>query len=158
MIEINKILIPTDFSETAQAATQYAMELAKKFDAKLHLLHVIEDPVVYMPMFESYALPPKEDFENFAATRLDNWILDEDKDAVSIETEWVHGNPFVDILKCAKREDVDLIVVGTHGRSFTAHLLLGSVAEKVVRKAKCPVLTVRPQGHQFIHPYMADDE
>ncbi|QDT97627.1 universal stress protein [Gimesia aquarii] len=158
MIEINKILIPTDFSETAQAATQYAVELAKKFDAKLHLLHVIEDPVVYMPMFESYALPPKEDFENFAETRLENWILDEDKEGLTIETEWVHGNPFVDILKCAKREDADLIVVGTHGRSFTAHLLLGSVAEKVVRKAKCPVLTVRPQGHQFIHPGMADDE
>ncbi len=158
MIEIKKILIPTDFSETAQSATQYAVELAKKFGAKLHLLHVIEDPVVYMPMFESYALPPKEDFENFAETRLDNWILDEDKGDLTIETEWVHGNPFVDILKCAKREDADLIVVGTHGRSFTAHLLLGSVAEKVVRKAKCPVLTVRPQGHQFIHPGIADDE
>ncbi|MFH1299416.1 MAG: universal stress protein [Planctomycetota bacterium] len=152
MIEIKKILIPTDFSETAQAATQYAVELARKFNAKLYLLHVIEDPIVYMPMFESYALPPKEDFENFAKTRLDNWILDEDKVGLEIETSWVHGNPFVDILKFSKREAIDLIVVGTHGRSFTAHLLLGSVAEKVVRKASCPVLTVRAKGHQFIHP------
>ncbi len=152
MININKILIPTDFSETAQAATQYAVELAKKFNAKLYLLHVIEDPIVYMPMFESYALPPKEDFENFAKTRLENWILDEDKVGLDVETSWVHGNPFVDILKFGKRESVDLIVVGTHGRSFTAHLLLGSVAEKVVRKASCPVLTVRAKGHQFIHP------
>tara|TARA_R110002111_G_scaffold262504_1_gene338930 strand:+ start:103480 stop:103950 length:471 start_codon:yes stop_codon:yes gene_type:complete len=152
MIEIKKILIPTDFSETAQAATQYAVELAKKFNAKLYLLHVIEDPIVYMPMFESYALPPKEDFENFAKTRLENWILDEDKVGLDVETSWVHGNPFVDILKFGKRESVDLIVVGTHGRSFTAHLLLGSVAEKVVRKASCPVLTVRAKGHQFIHP------
>ncbi|MEQ8634752.1 universal stress protein [Gimesia maris] len=157
MIDIKKILIPTDFSETSQAATQYAVELAKKFGAQLHLLHVIEDPVVYMPMFESYALPPKEDFENFAKTRLDNWILDEDKAGLEISTHWVHGNPFVDILKYAKREEIDLIVVGTHGRSFTAHLLLGSVAEKVVRKASCPVLTVRPKGHQFIHP-ASDDE
>lgn len=157
MIDIKKILIPTDFSETSQAATQYAVELAKKFGAQLHLLHVIEDPVVYMPMFESYALPPKEDFENFAKTRLDNWILDEDKAGLEISTHWVHGNPFADILKYAKREEIDLIVVGTHGRSFTAHLLLGSVAEKVVRKAFCPVLTVRPKGHQFIHP-TADDE
>ncbi|WP_417383999.1 universal stress protein [Gimesia sp.] len=157
MIDIKNILIPTDFSETSQAATQYAVELAKKFGAQLHLLHVIEDPVVYMPMFESYALPPKEDFENFAKTRLDNWILDEDKAGLEISTHWVHGNPFVDILKYAKREEIDLIVVGTHGRSFTAHLLLGSVAEKVVRKASCPVLTVRPKGHQFIHP-VADDE
>ncbi|EDL59028.1 universal stress protein [Gimesia maris] len=157
MIDIKKILIPTDFSETSQAATQYAVELAKKFGAQLHLLHVIEDPVVYMPMFESYALPPKEDFENFAKTRLDNWILDEDKAGLEISTHWVHGNPFVDILKYAKREEIDLIVVGTHGRSFTAHLLLGSVAEKVVRKASCPVLTVRPKGHQFIHP-TSDDE
>jgi len=157
MIEIKKILIPTDFSETSQAATQYAVELAKKFDAKLYLLNVIEDPIVYMPMFESYALPPKEDFENFAKTRLDNWILDEDKGDLEIETSWVHGNPFVDILKFAKRENVDLIVVGTHGRSFTAHLLLGSVAEKVVRKASCPVLTVRPKGHQFIHPGLSEE-
>jgi len=157
MIEIKKVLIPTDFSETSQAATQYAVELAKKFNAKIYLLHVIEDPIVYMPMFESYALPPKEDFENFAKTRLDNWILDEDKGDLEIETKWVHGNPFVDILKFAKREDVDLMVIGTHGRSFTAHLLLGSVAEKVVRKASCPVLTVRPQGHQFIHPEAAED-
>lgn len=157
MIDIKNILIPTDFSETSQAATQYAVELAKKFGAQLHLLHVIEDPVVYMPMFESYALPPKEDFENFAKTRLDNWILDEDKAGLEISTHWVHGNPFVDILKYAKREEIDLIVVGTHGRSFTAHLLLGSVAEKVVRKASCPVLTVRPKGHQFIHP-TSDDE
>ncbi|QDT89120.1 universal stress protein [Gimesia algae] len=157
MIDIKKILIPTDFSETSQAATQYAVELAKKFGAQLHLLHVIEDPVVYMPMFESYALPPKEDFENFAKTRLDNWILDEDKAGLEISTHWVHGNPFVDILKYSKREEIDLIVVGTHGRSFTAHLLLGSVAEKVVRKASCPVLTVRPKGHQFIHP-ISDDE
>tara|TARA_R110002095_G_scaffold94477_2_gene82457 strand:+ start:3251 stop:3721 length:471 start_codon:yes stop_codon:yes gene_type:complete len=156
MIDINKILIPTDFSETAQAATQYAVELAKKFNAKLYLLHVIEDPIVYMPMFESYALPPKEDFENFAKTRLENWILDEDKVGLDVETSWVHGNPFVDILKFGKREDVDLIVVGTHGRSFTAHLLLGSVAEKVVRKASCPVLTVRAKGHQFIHPESAE--
>ncbi|MCH9656302.1 MAG: universal stress protein, partial [Planctomycetes bacterium] len=147
MIEMKKILIPTDFSETSQAATQYAVELAKKFDAKIYLLHVIEDPIVYMPMFESYAMPPKEDFESFAETRLDNWILDDDKGELEMETKWVHGNPFVDILKFAKKEDVDLIVVGTHGRSFTAHLLLGSVAEKVVRKASCPVLTVRPQGH-----------
>lgn len=157
MIEIKKILIPVDFSETSQAATLYALELAKKFNAQLHLLHVIEDPVVYMPMFESYTLPPKEDFENFADTRLNNWILDQDKGDLDIQTSWVHGNPFVDILKYAKREDVDLIVVGTHGRSFTAHLLLGSVAEKVVRKASCPVLTVRPEGHQFVHPEDADE-
>jgi nucleotide-binding universal stress UspA family protein len=157
MIEIKKVLVPTDFSETSQAATQYAVELAKKFNAKIYLLHVIEDPVVYMPMFESYALPPKEDFESFAETRLENWILDEDKGDLEIETKWVHGNPFVDILKFSKREDMDLIVVGTHGRSFTAHLLLGSVAEKVVRTAACPVLTVRPEGHQFIHPIEAED-
>ncbi|MFK7778817.1 MAG: universal stress protein [Gimesia sp.] len=157
MIEIKKILIPTDFSEPSQEATMYAVELAKKFNAKLYLLNVIEDPIVYMPMFESYALPPKEDFESFAKTRLDNWILDEDKGDLEIETKWIHGNPFVDILKFAKEEDIDIIVIGTHGRSFTAHLLMGSVAEKVVRKASCPVLTVRPEGHQFIHPVLAKD-
>lgn len=157
MIEIKKVLVPTDFSETSQAATKYAVELAKKFNAKIYLLNVIEDPIVYMPMFESYALPPKEDFESFSETRLDNWILDEDKGDLEIETKWIHGNPFVDILRFAKQEAVDLIVVGTHGHSFAAHLLLGSVAEKVVRKASCPVLTVRPEGHQFIHPVYEEE-
>lgn len=152
MIELNTILLPTDFSEPALAATRYALEFAKRFDATLHLLHVIEDPVVYVPIFESYPLPSREEFQQFAQTRLDNWILPGDREGCDIEARWVHGRTFVEILRYAKNHNADLIVMGTHGRGVAAQLLLGSVAEKVVRKAACPVLTVRPEGHQFVHP------
>ena len=152
MIELKSILLPTDFSETTLAATRYGIEFARRFQATLHLLHVIEDPVVYLPMFESYPLPSRGDFENYAQTALDNWIVDEDVSDITIERSWVHGSPFVEILRYAREQQNDLIIVGTHGRGFTAHFLMGSVAEKVVRKAPCPVLTVRPEGHQFIHP------
>jgi nucleotide-binding universal stress UspA family protein len=152
MIDVKNILLPTDFSEPALAATRYALEFARRFKAALHLLHVIEDPVLYLPMFESYPLPSREEFEEFARTRLANWILPEDADGVDIQLSWVHGKPFVEILRAATAREADLIVLGTHGRGMAAHLLVGSVAEKVVRKAPCPVLTVRPEAHQFVHP------
>lgn len=152
MIEFKTILLPTDFSEPSLDATRYAIELARRFGATLHLLNVIEDPVFYLPIFDSSPLPSREEFEQFAQTRLDNWILPEDAAGLSIERRWAHGKPFVEIVRHAREHAVDLIVVGTHGRGPAAHMLLGSVAEKVVRKAPCPVLTVRPGDHEFVHP------
>ena len=152
MIVMKHILLPTDFSEPSLRATQYAVDLAKRFVATLHVLHVIEDPVIYVPMFESFPLPSREEFETYAQTRLENWILPDDAEAIDVETQWVHGRPFVEIIRAAREQPIDLIVLGTHGRSAPAQLLLGSVAEKVVRKAPCPVLTVRPEGHQFVMP------
>jgi nucleotide-binding universal stress UspA family protein len=152
MIGIKNILLPTDFSEPSLAATRYGIELAKRFGASLHLLYVIEDPVVYLPMFESYPLPSRDEFEEFAQTRLDNWIADEDAEGLSIERRWVHGSPFLEIIRDTKQNAIDLIVLGTHGRGLISHVLLGSVAEKVVRKAPCPVLTVRTEEHHFVHP------
>ena len=152
MIELKNILLPADFSEPSLEATEYAVDLVKQFGSKLHLLHVIEDPVVYLPMFESFPLPAREEFETYAQVRLENWILPEDQEQCEIEVRWVHGTPFVEILRDAKEHAVDMIVLGTHGRGLAAQLLLGSVVEKVVRSAPCPVLTVRPEGHQFVHP------
>lgn len=152
MFAIQNILLPTDFSETALQATRYALEMARRFDARLHLLHVIEDPVVYLPMFESYPLPSRQEFETFAKERLESWIVPEDRGSVELEYRWVHGTPFVEIVRDARAHDIDLIVMGTHGRGMVKQLLMGSVAEKVIQKAPCPVLTVRPEGHQFVHP------
>jgi len=152
MIALRNILLPTDFSEPSLQATVYAVELAQKFGATLHVLNVIEDPKINLPMFESVPVPSREEFETYAQTRLDNWILPEDAAGLEIETRWVHGRPFVEILNDAKKNDIDLIVLGTHGRSAVTQVLMGSVAEKIVRKAPCPVLTVRPKGHQFVHP------
>ena len=150
MIALKNILLPTDFSEPTLQATQYAVALARHFHATLHLLHVIEDPVVYLPIFESYPLPTPQQFETYAEDRLENLILDQDREGLEIETHWQHGRPFPEIIRFAARWNVDLIVMGTHGRGIAAHFLLGSVAEKVVRQANCPVLTVRPEGHQFL--------
>ena len=140
MIELRNLLLPVDFSEPSLKATEYAVTLAKRFAATLHLLHVIEDPVVYLPMFESYPLPTREQFETYAQDRLENWIPDADCEGLKIERLWRHGKPNIEIIDYAEDSRIDLIVIGTHGRGVAAHLLLGSVAEKVVRKAPCPVL------------------
>jgi nucleotide-binding universal stress UspA family protein len=108
------------------------------------LLHVIEDPVIYLPMFESYPLPARSEFEAYAQTRLENWILPDDRKDCKVVFAWVHGRPSHDIIHYAAEHEIDLIVMGTHGRGAAMQLLLGGVAEKVVRKAPCPVLTVRP--------------
>jgi nucleotide-binding universal stress UspA family protein len=151
MIAVKNILLPVDFSEPCLKATEYAVTLAHRFQAALHLLHVIEDPVVYLPMFESYPLPTREQFETYAQVRLDNWIPAQDSEGLRIENHWRHGAPHVEVIDYAEDSQVDLIIMGTHGRGVAAHLLLGSVAEKVVRKAPCPVLTVHPTGRQFVH-------
>lgn len=152
MVKLDNLLLPTDFSEPSLVSTHYALELAARFQAKLHLLHVIEDPVLYVPMFESFPLPSREEFEVYAQDRLDNWILPEDATEFDQTTCWRHGKPVAEILRYARENTIDMIVMGTHGRGLAAHLLLGSVAEKVVRKAPCPVLTVRCEAHQFVHP------
>lgn len=151
MIALRNLLLPVDFSEPSLKATEYAVSLAHRFGATLHVLHVIEDPVVYLPMFESYPLPTREQFETYAQTRLENWILPEDAEGIRLETTWRHGKPHIEAIDYASDNSIDLIVIGTHGRGLAAHLLLGSVAEKVVRKAPCPVLTVHPSGKQFVH-------
>src|SRR5690349_9094049 len=102
MIELTSILLPTDFSEPSLRATQYAVELAKRFGAKLHVLNVIEDPVIHLPMFESAPLPSKQEFETYSQTRLDNWILPDDVEELDVSTSWVHGRPFVEIIKAAR--------------------------------------------------------
>ena len=150
MIQLKNVLLPLDFSEPSLKATEYAVALARRFGASLHLLHVIEDPVVYLPMFESYPLPTRQQFETYAQVRLENWIPDADAEGLNIEFHWRHGAPHVEVIDYAEDSSIDLIVMGTHGRGMAGHLLLGSVAEKVVRKAPCPVLTVHHQGHQFV--------
>ena len=146
---INRILLPTDLSEASQPATAHAVELAKSFGAELHLLFVIEEPPFYAPLGGYY--PDREQWTAFADSGLDNWISETDSEGLKIVREKVFGHP-VSILEYAKGHDIDLIVVGTHGRGMLPHLMMGSVAENVVRQAKCPVLTVRPDQHGFAMP------
>lgn len=143
MPPLKNIVLPTDFSEPTIAATQYAVTLAKRFGATLHLLHVIEDPLMLAPIFESVPLSPRQSFETYAQDRLENWISPEDRDDLKLELHWFHGHPFSRIIEFAADHRMDLIVMGTHGRSLISQAILGSVAEKVVRHATCPVMTVR---------------
>jgi len=144
---VTRVLVPIDFSEPADAALQYAASLAVKVGASLHLLHVFEDPYLGGGAFaaEMYVPVPQDlretllaDAKQQLAARLAT--LDEQFHA----TADVYTGPTARaIADYATTNDIDLIVIGTHGRGGMAHLLLGSVAERVVRTAPCPVLTVR---------------
>ena len=155
MIQLKKILVPTDFSAASEAALKYGKDFAENFKAALHLLHVIEDPFVHGWTSEGYvaALPSfRAEMEKSAREQLERALTEAERKQLSAELITKLGNPFVEIVRYAKSQSIDLIVMGTHGRGPVAHMLLGSVAEKVVRKAPCPVLTVRHPEHEFIMP------
>ena len=147
---LTRILLPTDFSESAEQAHDYARGLARQLGASVHLLHVVPDPAIQN--WSGEAVPAISDMaERWRATaerRLDEIRMD---GLQTVRTVRV-GHAFVEILQYAADNKVDLIVMGTHGRGPVEHLLLGSVAEKVVRKATCPVLTVKQAGHVFVMP------
>ena len=154
MIALKHILVPTDFSEASEAAMKYARAFAENFGATLHVLHVMEDPFIYAPTSESYVVPIQfyDEMQKVALDRLNKVLTDADREKFHAKLVTLKGSPFVEIVRYAKTEDIDLIVLGTHGRGPIAHMLLGSVAERVVRKAPCPVLTVRHPEHEFVMP------
>lgn len=140
------ILVPTDFNEPSDAALAYAKELADDFGASIHLLTVVEDPLSQPWALESYGTPLAdllEDFKANARKLLEQALPDADRKKYKAELATAVGLPFRQIIEYATAHHVDLIVMGTHGRGALAHMILGSVAERVVRFAPCPVLTVR---------------
>lgn len=147
-MEIRQILAPTDFSEYSKEAVAYAFELAQKFGAKLLLLHVIEMPAYPIEGF----VPPSigstliEDLERQAWADLAQVLPEAQNDKVALTRQVVVGIPYRKIVEVAAAEKADLIVMATHGRTGLGHLLIGSVAERVVRAAPCPVLTIRASG------------
>lgn len=155
VITLQNILLATDFSEPSAAALEYAKALAKAFGARIHVLHVLEDLAAHAWTTEVYvaALPGVHDeMEKQARERLDAVFTPEERTGYNVRTELRTGSPFVEVVRYAREENIDLIIMGTHGRGPIAHMLLGSVAERVVRKASCPVLTVRQGGHEFVLP------
>lgn len=155
MIRLQKVLVPTDFSEPSAKALDYGKELARAFGASLHVLHAVEEPFVHGWTSEGYlaALPEiREQALAEATRRLEEAVPADERSRQATELATRVGDPFREILRYAKGRAVDLIVMGTHGRGGMAHLLLGSVAEKVVRTAPCPVLTVRHPEHDFVLP------
>jgi len=155
VFSLKTILVPTDFSDASSAALDYAKSLAGSFGASIHLVHVMEDLLAHAWSAEVYvaSMPNlREEIEKEARERLATMVTDEERRTLRVETALVAGNPFLEIIRYAKANDVDLIVMGTHGRGAIAHILLGSVAEKVVRKSPCPVLTVRKAQHEIVMP------
>ncbi|OPX98471.1 MAG: hypothetical protein A4E60_03049 [Syntrophorhabdus sp. PtaB.Bin047] len=148
-----KILCPVDFSEFTKDVVAYAVDMAKQYGAELHMLHVIPNLTYFTP-YESFLTP-----ENLVA--IEKNIQNEvDRDFgkvlgkvdIDVKKAVRTGVAFVEIIDYVKSEGVDLIVMGTHGRSGIEHILIGNVAEKVVRKSPCPVMTIRPRGKEFKMP------
>jgi nucleotide-binding universal stress UspA family protein len=153
-MKIRTILFPTDFSQGARAAMDYALSLSRDYDAKLILLYVIQDISIaewYIPSSIS-AADLVADMEKSAWKEMDKWAAEASAQVKSTEKIVVRGVPFVEIIRTAREKDADMIVIGTHGRTGIDHMLFGSTAEKVVRKAPCPVLTVRISGKEFKMP------
>ncbi|MFN3532405.1 MAG: universal stress protein [Candidatus Brocadia sp.] len=143
MIILKKILCPIDHSECSYLALKYAISLALKDEAKLYLMHVIDTRLYDTEIYK---------FSPFKINEVDMFKIREDllkslpegtTDVLDVETIVVKGVPFYEIVNAATEIGADIVVIGTHGRTGLSHVVMGSVAEKVVRKAPCPVLTVR---------------
>jgi nucleotide-binding universal stress UspA family protein len=155
MLTLKTVLVPTDFSEPSESALRYGKAMAEAFGASLHVVHVMEDLLAHAWAAEVYvaSMPQlRDEIEKESRQRLGALLTDTERKAFRAETALLAGNPFLEIIRYAKAHNVDLIVMGTHGRGPIAHMLLGSVAEKVVRKSPCPVLTVREAQHEFVMP------
>ena len=148
MPKIQKIVCPVDYSNCAQQALKYATDLAKRFHAEVCIVHAYEDPAAYvtpMPM-SGYVGPGAElllELRKQLEQRLAQTKDEVEKLGVRVRSELLEGAPYRVVLDWAKEYGADLIVVGTHGHTGLTHALLGSVTERIVRMAHCPVLTIR---------------
>lgn len=155
MVRLQNILCPTDFSELSVGAINYAVLLAGTFGARLHLLHVVDQAYQYWMAMGPETLPvgpAPDELMKTASKQMEDFAGLYVPEKLQVSSEVVSGRPFLEIIRVAKEKKSDLIVIGTHGRGALQQVLLGSVAEKVVRKAPCPVLSVRDPGHEFTMP------
>lgn len=155
MIDLRRILVPTDFSEHSKHALIYGVAFAEKFDAELYLLHVLQDLTVYQPDAVTMgppAVPPLEELTASARLAFDRLIEENGLGRFKVRTEVREGSPVEEIVEFATENEVDLIVIATHGRGWLAQMLFGSVSEKVVRRAPCPVMAVHFPEHEFVKP------
>jgi nucleotide-binding universal stress UspA family protein len=154
MIAFKEIVVPTDFSEHSLRAIDYGVDIGEKFSSHITLVYVIE------PLLQAADLTwTTVDFEELnkahresAEKQLKQIVAGRIPKGTPCDSTILFGKPFVEILKYAEEENADLIVMATHGRGAISHILMGSTAEKVVRKAPCPVLTVKHPKHLFAMP------
>lgn len=150
MSELRRILWPTDFSDASREAAKHAFLLADRFGAELHALHVVEElgPSLFESVRRMASYP--EDFMERVREEADRELAaalpSNQAGGKTVVRAIRDGAPAIQILDYAREADIDLIVIGTHGRTGLSHFLIGSVAERVIRHAECPVLSIRPSG------------
>ena len=152
--ELRRILVPVDFSDTAKKAIQYAVPFGAAFDAEVLLLHVMQP---YSVPIELGYVPPEwaesqQKFLGAAREELDKLCAREIGARARARALVREGVPWQEIIAAAQESRADLIILATHGRTGLSHVLLGSVAERVVRHAPCPVLVVREPERDFVPP------
>jgi nucleotide-binding universal stress UspA family protein len=154
MIRLKRVLVPTDFSDSARHALAYGLSFAAEYKAELILLHVVETvPMGYAS--ELFPVPMAEVFQQvsgYARTELAKLSAEASQKGVAVRELVVQGKPSAEIVRVAREEAVDMIVLGTHGRGVLDKALFGSTTERVVRKAPCPVLTCHLVEHEFVSP------
>lgn len=151
MIALKQILVATDFSEPSEVAIKYGQDLARSYSATLHVMHVIEDLVAYYGSDVGFALADVERKVEAAVRRdLDAMIARHGDKLNVVATVIRASNVAHAITEFATANPIDLIIVGTHGRGAVSRFLMGSVAERVVRSAPCPVLTVHARERDFV--------
>ncbi len=151
-VSLKKILVPQDFSDYSLHAMRYAVTFAQLFKSELVVLHIVE-PIVYPADFSfgQVSIPAmEEEIRKHSEEQLNELVEKEIPDEIRATPIIRMGKPFIEIVEVAKIENADLIVISSHGRTGMDHVLFGSTADKVVRKAPCPVLTIRPHEHEFI--------
>jgi universal stress protein A len=151
--DIKRVLVPIDFSDYSKSSLKYAVNFAMHFNAKLILIYVVE-PVIYPPDFSmgQIAIPTAGlEMDKRANEELDKLAAKEIPGRVEVKKIVKTGKAFVEIIETAAEEDADIIIIATHGHTGVEHILFGSTAEKVIRKAPCPVLTLREpvKGFRF---------
>jgi nucleotide-binding universal stress UspA family protein len=145
MIRLNNVLVALDFDDASMVALRYARTLARTFGARLHVIHVMENLFLRPMANDPHAI------EAGITKRLLDTLSEEDRTALdAVPVLRKSDTPADEIVKYAQAEQIDMIVMGTHGRPGLAHVLMGSVAEKVVRTAPCPVLTLRHPEREFV--------
>ncbi len=149
MVQVRKILVPTDFSESAHNALSHARAYAARFEAEVVLMHVVETLAVGYAS-DLFPVPMAEVFQEmsgYARAELGQLAADLRADGLAVREIVTQGKPSAEIVRVAEEEQIDLIVLGTHGKGVLDHALFGSTTERVVRKAPCPVLSCRLASH-----------
>ena len=155
MIVLKTILVPTDFGEPSGQALSYGRHFARQFGATLHVLHTVQNVMIpggaEVPVAAVQQV--EQGLESVARRQMDELVTDDDRSSFEVVTA-VRSAPSAasDIMEYARVNAIDLIVMGTHGRGALGRLFMGSVAERVVRSAPCPVLTVRSEERDFVRP------